>query len=107
MDERVVRAMAYFAEPDDLIADRIPGIGFLDDAIMVELVVRDLEHEIGAYQEFCQFRAIEEDRLAKQGVDARVGREDWLADKRAVLHSRMRERRKARAASGAWRVSLW
>ena len=105
--DRVVHAMAYFAEPEDLIADRIPGIGFLDDAIMVELVVRDLEHEIGAYQEFCTFRSTEQERLAKEGADTKVGREDWLADKRAVLHSRMRERRRARANSGAWKVSLW
>ena len=105
--DRVVRAMAYFAEPEDLIPDRIPGIGFLDDAIMVELVVRDLEHEISAYQEFRVFRDTEEQRLANEGVDAKVSREDWLADKRAVLHSRMRERRRSRATSGAWKVSLW
>ena len=43
----------------------------------------------------------------KQVVDAKVSREDWLADKRAVLHSRMRERRRSRATSGAWKVSLW
>ncbi|MGI9307860.1 MAG: YkvA family protein [Gammaproteobacteria bacterium] len=105
--ERVVRAMAYFADPEDLIADRIPGIGFLDDAIMVELVVRDLEHEIAAYSEFCTFRSAEESRLAGQGKDVKIGRDDWLADKRAVLHSRMRERRRERASSGAWKVRLW
>ena len=105
--DRVIHAMAYFAKPEDLIADRIPGIGFLDDAIMVELVVRDLEHEISAYQEFCTFRSAEQERLAKKGSDTHVGHEDWLADKRAVLHSRMRERRRSRATSGAWKVSLW
>ena len=105
--DRVIHAMAYFAEPEDLIADRIPGIGFLDDAIMVELVVRDLEHEISAYQEFSTFRSAEQERLAKEGGDTHVGHEDWLADKRAVLHSRMRERRRSRATSGAWKVSLW
>ena len=37
---RVLNALAYFTEPDDLIPDHIPGLGFLDDAIMVELVMR-------------------------------------------------------------------
>ena len=45
---RVLNALAYFAEPDDLIPDEIPGLGFLDDAIMIELVVRELRHEIEA-----------------------------------------------------------
>ena len=45
---RILNALAYFAEPDDLIPDEIPGLGFLDDAIMIELVVRELQHEIEA-----------------------------------------------------------
>ena len=36
---RVLNALAYFTEPEDLIPDHIPGLGFLDDAIMIELVV--------------------------------------------------------------------
>jgi uncharacterized membrane protein YkvA (DUF1232 family) len=48
---RVLNALAYFAEPEDLIPDHIPGVGFLDDAIMVELVVRELKHEIEAYSD--------------------------------------------------------
>ncbi|NIV16986.1 MAG: DUF1232 domain-containing protein, partial [Woeseiaceae bacterium] len=53
---RVLNALAYFADPEDLIPDHIPGLGFLDDAIMVELVVRELKHEIEAYRDFCDFR---------------------------------------------------
>ena len=105
--ERVLSAMAYFADPDDLIPDRVPGIGFLDDAIMVELIVENLEAEIEAYQEFCDFRTAERQRRENQGLDTDVSKEDWLADKRATLHHRMRERRRARASGGGWRVTLW
>lgn len=105
--DRVLRAIAYFADPEDLIADRVPGIGFLDDAIMVELVVRDMEPEIDAYAEFCVFRSAEEQRRKNQGLDEHVSREDWLADKRAVLHHQMRERRKVRRSGSGWTAGLW
>lgn len=105
--ERVLNAIAYFANPDDLIPDRVPGIGFLDDAIMAELVVATLESEISHYEEFCAFRTAEEKRRANQGLDTNVGREDWLADKRAVLHNRMRKRRAESAQLPIQRIRLF
>jgi uncharacterized membrane protein YkvA (DUF1232 family) len=54
--ERVLAALVYFCDPEDLIPDHIPGLGFLDDAIMVELAIRGLKHEIDAYQDFCEYR---------------------------------------------------
>ena len=105
--ERVLSAMAYFSNPDDLIPDRVPGIGFLDDAIMAELVVNNLEAEIDAYKEFCNFRSTEEQRRAKQGSSTDVSRDEWLAAKRKELHGHMRRRRTASAGSGGWRVTLW
>jgi uncharacterized membrane protein YkvA (DUF1232 family) len=88
--QRVVSALAYFAEPDDVIPDTIPGIGFLDDAIMVELMCQELRHEIAAYGDFCAYRAT----LGKQrGEDAALTREEWLARKRLQLQERMRRRR--------------
>ena len=79
---RILNALAYFAEPDDLIPDEIPGLGFLDDAIMIELVVRELQHEIEAYEEFCEFREQEPAPVATE-----------LERIRLELQSRMRERR--------------
>jgi uncharacterized membrane protein YkvA (DUF1232 family) len=87
----VLNALAYFAEPEDLIPDGVPGLGFLDDAIMIELVVRELKHEIDAYRDFCEFR----DRArADAGPNATVTRDDWLDGCRTELQSRMRRRRK-------------
>lgn len=90
---RVVNALAYFGEPEDLIPDHIPGLGFLDDAIMVELVVRELRHEIDAYTDFCRFRSVEEQRRGGRGAEDEVTREQWLAVRRKELQSRMRNRR--------------
>lgn len=105
--ERVLNAIAYFADPEDLIPDRVPGVGFLDDAIMAELVVESLEEEVTAYEEFCAYRSSEEKRRENQGLDTNVGREDWLADKRSVLHNRMRKRRAERAQSPIGRIKLF
>ena len=91
---RILNALAYFGEPEDLIPDHIPVLGFLDDAIMVELVVRELKHEIEAYQDFCQFKRAEESRRRKLGKSDHVSREEWLKQKRASLQQRMRKRRR-------------
>jgi hypothetical protein len=103
---RILDALAYFVDPDDLIPDRIPGIGFLDDAIMVELMAQDLKHEIEAYADFCEFR--------QRGPSSGDG--ERLEKRRVDLQSRMRRRRrrerserrnKAGPSSRSSRVRLW
>lgn len=102
---RVINAMTYFAESEDLIADNIPVIGFLDDAIMVDCVYKELEAEAVAYMQFCAFRRMEEQRLEKAGLSTAVDREKRLANRRDELHSQMKEKRQSPLAAGAWRVS--
>ncbi len=80
---RILDALVYFVDPDDLIPDRVPGIGYLDDAIMIELVVRELAHEIEAYADFCEFRG------RRRALDPAK-----LEVRRGALQARMRRRRR-------------
>ena len=100
---RVLNALAYFTEPDDLIPDNIPGLGFLDDAIMVELVVRELRHEIEAYRDFCDAR---NQSQTPNGRNVVTQRDAWLNDRREKLQSRMRRRRERSQQSGSGQARL-
>jgi uncharacterized membrane protein YkvA (DUF1232 family) len=88
---RVLSALVYFADPKDIIPDNVPVLGYFDDAIAIELCVRELRHELDAYDEFCDFRHGEAER---RGLNpAAVGRADWLNNRRDELQSRMHRQR--------------
>jgi len=95
---RVLEALAYFADPSDLVPDQIPGLGLLDDAIMVELVAQELRPELDAYALFCGYRD-EQDSQAGVGPEERQLR---LQERRRAMYARMEGRREERARRGSW-----
>ena len=97
---RVLNALAYFRDPEDLIPDHVPGLGFLDDAIMIELVVRELRHEMDAYRDFCDYRERMAPRTSIKAKTTDVTRDQWLEERRKELQSRMRRRRKKNTDHG-------
>jgi len=97
---RIISALTYFADPEDLIPDNVPVLGFLDDAIMIEVVQQVLKPEIEAYADFCVYR---QEEAQHRGTDAAtVGRADWLEGRRAELQARMRQRRTSYAPKTGW-----
>jgi uncharacterized membrane protein YkvA (DUF1232 family) len=86
----VLTALAYLCDPEDLIPDNIPGIGFLDDVVMIEIVCHELRHEIEAYEDFVRFR-----KSLVRGVAAKrasAATDPRLERRRLQLAARMRRR---------------
>lgn len=86
--QRILNALACFTMPPGAV-----NINFLDQAIMIELVSRDLEHDLAAYRDFCKLR----EKLAQRrrpGTEQDAQREQWLQQRREALQERMHERRK-------------
>lgn len=96
--DRVLSALVYFCDPQDVIPDNVAVLGYLDDAIMIELSVRELKHELDAYDDFCDFR---QHQAQRRGVaPEQVGRADWLQDRREELVERMHQRRERDMGDG-------
>lgn len=92
MPERgyVLKVLAYVADPDDMIPDHIEVIGLLDDAIMLQLLMRDLHHVLPAWRDFCRSRiTLGTATLHRQAHMRRAAR---LARRRVALLARMRRR---------------
>ena len=98
--ERLLATFVYFADPEDILPDDIPVIGYLDDVIIIELVVRELHHVRVAYDDFCQFRD-EFDSSKGKDVDP-VIRRDRIDRRRQQLHQRMQRRSAQQKKSKLW-----
>ena len=85
--QRVINALACFSVPT---AQRSPA-SLLDHAIMIELVSRDLQHDLNAYRDFSRFRESYDRKRRKADPSTRA---TALQKRRELLHTRMHERRK-------------
>ena len=86
--ERLLAMFVYFSDPEDILPDDIPVIGYLDDVIIIELVTREMQHVREAYDDFCAFR---DEFDTGADVDP-VIRRDRIDRRRQQLHQRMRRR---------------
>lgn len=88
--ERLLSVFIYFGDPEDILPDDIPVIGYLDDIIVLELVTQELRHVREAYDDFCTFRR-KFDREHGKGIDGAI-RRDRIDRRRQQLHQRMKRR---------------
>lgn len=104
---RVLAVLSYFADPADVIDDSVPVLGFLDDAIMIELCQRELQFEIDAYDDFRDWRLGEAEARGVDLSTLKVQRHEWAEARRAEAIELMRHRRRESYASGAWAPVLF
>lgn len=91
-----VDVLVYFSDPEDMIPDRVPVIGLLDDAIVLELLLRQERDLLRAYDRFCVLR-----RRLGPAPDDPDARRRWCAAlkrNRAQLLDRVRTGRRNRGA---------
>jgi len=98
--ERLLAMFVYFSDPEDILPDDIPVIGYLDDVIIIELVTRELQHVRDAYDDFRKFRQ-DFDEEHGDSIDGAI-RRDRLDRRRQQLHQRMQRRLKRGIKSGIW-----
>lgn len=100
-------ALAYFANPDDAIPDSVAVLGYLDDAIMIELCVRELRFELDAYEDFHDWRDVEAQRRGEDPAALRTSRAEWAEARRIEAIERMRRHRRKSYVSGSWSPALF
>lgn len=98
--EHLLATFVYFGDPEDIIPDSVPVIGYLDDVIILELAAMQLVHVREAYAEFCTFRD-EFDAENGKSIDAAI-RRDRLDRQRQKLHQRMRQLSAIESKGSLW-----
>jgi uncharacterized membrane protein YkvA (DUF1232 family) len=81
---RILQTLAYFTEVHDLIPDELPGLGYLDDAFMIDITCQDFKDELEAYRDFCVYRVIEAQQNGRD-ISKTEGAE-WLEQRRKQLN---------------------
>lgn len=96
--KEILTTLAYFSDPNDLIPDSIPGLGYLDDAIMTRFLEEQFEAELWGYRKFRTFRERAEQRPWTSTAKNRLPKR--LAEERRKIREQVTERRSSRGKRG-------
>lgn len=102
LDARIGALLAYVEEPADLIPDPVPVIGQLDDALLVDLLSRDIAGEVADYLDFCEYRRGIAERCRVDVALVDIGFDEWLAARCAAHEARRRPMLGAYASAGGY-----
>jgi hypothetical protein len=101
---RAINALACLSDAPSADTQASAAVAALDYAIIIELIQRDLQHDLAAYEEFCKFRTAEASRVPR-ATSRRHDPAERLRAKRELLQTRMHERRRRdlERAQAPWR----
>ncbi|VAW46820.1 hypothetical protein MNBD_GAMMA02-300 [hydrothermal vent metagenome] len=93
--EKINATIKYFIDDDDIIPDHIPGIGYVDDCIVIDGTMDAVEDEMMEYKDFCRARLV----YAKNGP---FTLDEWagIKDQEAVSRARNRRFKKSKRSRG-------
>ena len=93
--EKINATIKYFIDDNDVIPDHIPGIGYVDDCIVIDGTMDAVEDEMLEYKDFCRARLV----YAKNGP---FSLDEWkeIKDQEAVSRARNRRFRKSKRSRG-------
>jgi len=93
--EKINATIKYFIDDDDVIPDHIPGIGYVDDCIVIDGTMDAVEDEMMEYKDFCRARLV----YAKNGP---FSLDEWskIRDQEAVSRARNRRFKKSKRNRG-------
>jgi uncharacterized membrane protein YkvA (DUF1232 family) len=80
----ILETLAYFTEVHDLISDELPGLGYLDDAFMIDIACEDFKDELEAYRDFCVHRVVEAQQSGRDISEAEGA--EWMEHRRKQLN---------------------
>lgn len=69
---------AYLDEPLPLLPDDLPVVGRLDDAVLIDVALQLLRHELADYEDFRRFRRMAADFAGIAVTETGLGRPQWL-----------------------------
>lgn len=88
--EKINATIKYFIDDDDIIPDHIPGLGYLDDCIIIDSTMDEVNEELTEFKDFCRTRMI-------YAQNESFTFEDWQTVKNQEATSRVRNRRLRRS----------
>ncbi|VAW34053.1 hypothetical protein MNBD_GAMMA01-1 [hydrothermal vent metagenome] len=83
--EKINATIKYFVDDDDIIPDHIPGIGYLDDCIIIDSTMDEVNDELMEFKDFCRTRLV-------YAHDEKFSFADWNKIKNQEATSRVRNR---------------